>query len=279
MPDSHAPSTWKLRLAQGFLAVLLPLQTLLLCLFVAGCWPIQNPDGTLVTNLDRLTTGASDVTPVTELDLLFLVMACGALGASLHALYSFCDYMGNRRFQGSWFFWYLGRTPIGMAVATVLYLALRGGFTGFSGGLKDLNIYGIAGIAALTGMFSRQAVTKLADISTTIFTKLPPQPDALQNPRPAITALEPAFLIAGTAEPKLRLLGRDFAPGLRVVVDHMLCEARWLSATEVECRLCEKLVDDPTTLTVAVRNPDPSPGESPALSLPVIAASAAPPPR
>lgn len=278
-PAPRPPSSWKVRLIQTFLAILLPLQTILLSIAVCVCWPVQNAEGKLVTNLDLLKADSpAELAPVTEMDLLFLVMACGALGATLHALYSFCDYVGNRRFQISWTLWYLGRLPIGMAVATVLYLALRGGFTGFSGGLKDLNIYGIAGIAALTGMFSRQAVTKLAEISNTIFTKLPPQPDALQHPRATLTAIKPPLLAAGTTKATIRLEGHDFVPGLRVVVDHMLCEAKWLSATEIECQLCEKLIDDPTTLTVAVRNPDPSPGESETLALSVVAPAELPPP-
>lgn len=262
------PPTWKLRLVETILAILLILQTAFMSFLVYAFWPLQNAAGDF-TRQGILTEGEK---PVTEQDLLLLVMACGGLGATLHALYSFCDYVGNRRFQLSWFVWYVGRMPIGMAVATVLYLALRGGFTGFSGGLKDLNLYGIAGIAALTGMFSRHAVTKLSEIATTIFTKLPPQPDALQNPRAALNAIKPATIHAGSTAVKIKLEGRDFVPGLRVVVDHMFCETTWKSPTEAEFILCDKLIDDPTMLTIAVRNPDPCPGESETRDLAVVPA-------
>lgn len=267
VPHLESPPTWKLRLVETFLAILLITETIALVVAMVFLWPTAHPGDAVGTATDP--TLPATLSPETE--LLLLVMVCGGLGATLHAIYSFCDYVGNRRFQLSWTVWYLGRLPVGMAVALVLYLTLRGGFTGFSSGVNDLNLYGVAGLAALTGMFSRQAVTKLSEIANTIFTKLPPQPDALQSPRAVLNAIKPATITAGSTAVKIVLEGRDFVPGLRVVVDHMFCEAAWKSPTEAEVILCDKLIDDPTTLTIAVRNPDPCAGESDARELAVVA--------
>jgi hypothetical protein len=268
------PPTWKLRLVETFLAVLLITETVALVLAMVVLWPsphASNDGAAVAADTAAIQEGLpANLSPETE--LLLLVMTCGGLGATLHAIYSFCDYVGNRRFHLSWTVWYLGRLPVGMAVALVLYLTLRGGFTGFSSGVSDLNLYGVAGLAALTGMFSRQAVTKLSEIANTIFTKLPPQPDALQNPRAALHAIKPATIPAGSTAVKIKLEGRDFVPGLRVVVDHMFCETTWKSPTEAEFILCDKLIDDPTLLTIAVRNPDPCPGESETRDLAVVPA-------
>jgi hypothetical protein len=264
MNSNHPPGHGKALLAQTLLAILLPCQTAGLSYAVFTSWPARGGSQGAVSDTANL--------PLTETRLLLLVMLCGALGASLHALYSFCDYTGNRRFQMSWFFWYIGRVPVGMSVATVLYLALRGGFTGFSGGINDLNLYGIAGIASLTGMFSRQAVTKLSEIATTIFTKLPPQPDALQHPKPTLLAIRPPTVEVGSGEVRLAIEGRDFIPGLHVVVNRMQCEASWKSATEAEVVLAAQFTDKADTLTISLRNPDPSPGESDKRELAVVAA-------
>lgn len=268
---AEPPAIWKLRLVETFLATLLIIETVALVFAMVILWP--SPPQSSAGSAEAASIGQalpSNLSPETE--LLLLVMTCGGLGATLHAIYSFCDYVGNRRFQLSWTVWYLGRLPVGMAVALVLYLTLRGGFTGFSSGVSDLNLYGVAGLAALTGMFSRQAVTKLSEIANTIFTKLPPQPDALQNPRAVLNSIKPATIHAGSTAVKITLEGRDFVPGLRVVVDHMFCEAAWKSPTSAEVILCDKLIDDPTTLTIAVRNPDPCPGESEIRDLAVVPA-------
>jgi hypothetical protein len=68
--------------------------------------------------------------PSAESVLILLVILAGALGAYIHAATAFAKYVGTRRFERSWYWWYLGRLPIGSALALVVYFALRGGLVG-----------------------------------------------------------------------------------------------------------------------------------------------------
>jgi hypothetical protein len=102
---------------------------------------------------------------------LFLIAAvAGALGACVHLATSFADYAGNEKLAISWLWWYVFRPFIGMALAEIAYLAIRGGFFN-SGGAPTANIspYGVAAITALTGLFSKQATDKLREVFETLF--------------------------------------------------------------------------------------------------------------
>jgi hypothetical protein len=103
-------------------------------------------------------------------NLLLLVAAMGALGALIHVTSSFADYVGNRRLMWSWVWWLLLRVPIGVALALVFYMLIRGGLIIPNGSTEpQINPYGIAGLAALIGMFAKQATDKLADIFDNLF--------------------------------------------------------------------------------------------------------------
>jgi hypothetical protein len=67
--------------------------------------------------------------------------------------------------------WYVLRPFIGMGIAAIFYLVLRGGLVLLSAplDLKTLNPYGIGAFAALSGMFSKQAADKLSDIFDNLF--------------------------------------------------------------------------------------------------------------
>lgn len=103
-------------------------------------------------------------------NLLLLVAAMGALGALIHVTSSFADYVGNRQLVWSWVWWLLLRIPIGVALAIVFYMLIRGGLIIPNGSTEpQINPYGIAGLAALVGMFAKQATDKLADIFENLF--------------------------------------------------------------------------------------------------------------
>lgn len=84
---------------------------------------------------------------------------------------SFATYVGNKSLVDSWYWWYVLRPFIGMALALVFYFAIRGGLLLVAGvaDTKSLNPYGIAAISGLVGMFSKQATDKLSDVFTTLF--------------------------------------------------------------------------------------------------------------
>lgn len=104
-----------------------------------------------------------------EVRLLLLAMIAGALGSFIHAGTSFADYVGNRKLSGNWVWWYLLRPFIGMTLALVFYFVVRGGFISPSAGGGDMNPFGIAAMAGLVGMFSKQAIDKLNEVFNSLF--------------------------------------------------------------------------------------------------------------
>lgn len=106
-----------------------------------------------------------------EIRLMLLAVLAGALGAYVHLATSFADYSGNQRLMMSWGWWYLLRPFIGMALAEVVYLSLRGGLLSATGGAATSAIspYGVAAVTALTGLFSKQATDKLQETFETLF--------------------------------------------------------------------------------------------------------------
>jgi hypothetical protein len=111
-----------------------------------------------------------------EVRFLLIVTLTGALGSYIHAATSFVDYLGNRKFVKSWTWWYLLRPFIGVALAILVYFAVRGGLISASTGAVNLSPYGVAAIAGLAGLFSRQATDKLREVFETLFkTDHPPE--------------------------------------------------------------------------------------------------------
>ena len=104
-----------------------------------------------------------------ETDLLLLAAIFGALGSFLHVARSFATFAGNRALVASWIWWYCLQPLAGMALAVVVYVVVRGGFLSAGASGADVSPYGVAGIAALAGMFSKQATDKLNEVFSTMF--------------------------------------------------------------------------------------------------------------
>ena len=95
-------------------------------------------------------------------------MIGGIIGASVHALTSVIDYIGNGKLTVSWVPFYVVRPFIGLLLALVLYFAIRGGFLTASSG-TEVSPYGAVTLAAFAGMFSKQATDKLQEVFETMF--------------------------------------------------------------------------------------------------------------
>jgi len=104
-----------------------------------------------------------------DIDLMLLVLLAGALGAWIHVGRSYVEFVGNRTFRASWIPWYLLHPLLGSGLALIFYFSVRGGF--FMAGTKgtDVNPYGITGVSALVGLFSKQATNKLSELFDTLF--------------------------------------------------------------------------------------------------------------
>lgn len=112
--------------------------------------------------------GAS-YSPDPEVTLLLLVAVLSALGSYVHAAQSFVDFAGNRQLVVSWIWWYPFRILIGVGLAEIFYFAIRAGFFGTDTPTSFINPYGIAAVAGLVGLFSKQATDKLAEVFETLF--------------------------------------------------------------------------------------------------------------
>ncbi|MFG2790820.1 hypothetical protein [Streptomyces sp. NPDC048419] len=100
--------------------------------------------------------------------LFLVVAAAGGLGSLIHVLRSLYEYVGNRRLRRSWLLMYALEPVVGAVLALVVYCVLRGGLTTTMASSGDINPYGVAAVAALVGMFSRQTVQKLVTVFDTL---------------------------------------------------------------------------------------------------------------
>jgi hypothetical protein len=132
----------------------------------------------LSVNVDACPDGSSTqslaiISLPRDIDLIFLVLIGGALGAFLHSARSFTDFVGNEVLKSSWAWWYYLHPFLGAILALTFYAAVRGGFLAISTGTpvktQDLSPFAITSIAVLVGMFSKIATKKLGEIFETIF--------------------------------------------------------------------------------------------------------------
>jgi hypothetical protein len=107
-----------------------------------------------------------------ELTVLQAVIALGALGGFLHLTSSLAQFIGNRQLRRSWIPYYLLMPFEGGALAPIVYLLLRVGVLSPGAGVAELNTVGLYAFAALTGLFSKQALSMLGDVFNIIFKKI-----------------------------------------------------------------------------------------------------------
>jgi hypothetical protein len=159
MKDNHTHSkriTWP---AATLVFIYLVGIVVLAVITLVAAWP--GPSGPLVQT--RLGTVSTELR-------YFLVVACSsALGASIHAIQSFVDYVGNRMLVKSWLLFYVVRVFVAVPLALIAYVAVRASLLSTSAPVTDLNAYGIAALSGLVGMFSKPAVDKLNDVFATLF--------------------------------------------------------------------------------------------------------------
>lgn len=153
-----------------------------------------------------------------EVRLLLIALLAGALGAFVHAATSFADFVGNRKLSGSWVWWYLLRPFIGMALALVFYFVVRAGFISPSAGAGDMNPFGIAAMAGLVGMFSKQATDKLSEVFTAVFGAKGDERRGGKLQGPTVTSIDPV-LGPVTGKTTVKITGTGFLPDARVTFD------------------------------------------------------------
>jgi hypothetical protein len=205
-----------------------------------------------------------------DTQLILLVMIAGAMGSFVHIATSFSDYVGNDRLSLSWLWWYLLRPFIGMTLAAIFYVAIRGGFLGTGDQSGDINPYGVAALAGLVGMFSKQATDKLNEVFDTLFKTDKgdaKRKNSLDNPVPVVSNVEPQTIEPKTQSPVVAITGSSFVNGATVSVNGTNRETEFISKTRLRATLLTTDVDKEGELELTVLNPEPGGGRSTPIKL------------
>jgi hypothetical protein len=196
--------------------------------------------------------------------LILLVIIAGILGSFVHGATSLADYIGNDNFNKNWTWFYLLRPAIGMSLALVFYFVIRGGFLTTSGGAKDINPFGIAALAGLVGMFSKQATDKLSEVFTTLFKASAGEGDdkrsgsLLEKGAPTVTSVAPPSLSVGVTGQSLTIIGSNFDEKSIVFLNNTAQSTTFVDATKLTVAVDTAMVGSFGTLMLKVVNPDKS---------------------
>jgi hypothetical protein len=205
--------------------------------------------------------------------LILLVIVAGMLGSFVHGATSLADYLGCNNFNRNWTWFYVLRPAIGMALALVFYFVIRGGFLTTTGGAKDINPYGIAALAGLVGMFSKQATDKLGEVFGTLFRSAPGEGDEKRKgalkPKPiTVGGVIPPAVAAGSTNQGITVTGTNFVEGSIVHLNNAPQPTTFVSPTQLTAQIDDALLAVPATLKLKVVNEPES--ESPTIDLPVF---------
>jgi hypothetical protein len=244
----------------------------LLFYFLVSTWPIANAEKKLIASTFFLW----DLPSETDTRLFLTVIAAGAVGSLIHTLTSFGDYVGNQRLSANWVWWFILRMPIGIALALLFYLVLRGGLImpSSNGGTLDttnINVYGIAAISAMAGMFSKQATDKLREVFETLFRPREPvdRADPLVQGMPVISSTTPATLKVGVPS-ALTVTGRGFQPACNVLINGNPRDSQRTSDTQLTVTVvAADVANAGQPLQLIVENPGQRGGKSAPFTVPV----------
>jgi len=258
------------------LGLVLALAGLGLILLLVSLWPAvqrataENAGDQVV----KLFGAGNGFTISPDTTLLLLVVVVSALGSFVHAATSFATYVGNRRLMRSWVWWYLLRVIIGSALAVLFYFALRGSFMSATSATSSqaVNPYGIAALAGLVGLFSKQAIDKLREVFETAFhaTGDEERKDKATNPQPHVSGVTPPSIPKGSSDTVLTIQGQGFIGMSSVELTRLGTEpqvtvprtATYVSASEITVKLTAEDLAEAGEVEIKVVNPAPGGGTS-----------------
>lgn len=155
--------------------------------------------------------------PVSHTILLCLVALVGAIAATLHGVKSLVEFVGNGDYRKQWAMWYLSRPLVGTVLALIVHFLIVGNIapgieTEADSAQTVSGIYTALGVAGLVGLFSKQALHKLADVFDTIF-----QSDRDQQLKDGLTP-EPQIDRVERTNSTLEIFGSHFQPNASVLI-------------------------------------------------------------
>jgi hypothetical protein len=150
---------------------------------------------------------------------IFFVILCGSLGSMLYFASSFVNFVGNRTFKSSWFWFYISRPFVGGALALIFYFVA---LAGFLKGTPSANLPTIAMISALVGLFSEKAVKKLSDILDVLLATKDDRKDKVdEKSGPKIDSTDPPNVPPGK-DASVQVKGSNFGTTPKVTVNGMV---------------------------------------------------------
>ncbi len=206
-----------------------------------------------------------------ELNLIGLALAAGALGAWLACIRSFVGYIGNRTFSPSWAFFYLSRPGFGAGLALVAHMAHRSGNLGSAVTATDPTV--VIFYSAVVGLFADEALQKLHDIFRAAFGVQDNRGDKMnqsnqQTPTPSPGTPTITKITASLAAGHIQIQGGNFVDPATVLVNGTALTVTFRDdkTLEVAFPTGAKPGDQ---LQIKVRNPDTK--ESPVVPAAVTA--------
>lgn len=160
-PELWPMGTW----TKWAIAIYFVVLVVFISYFLLATWPVsgtEDDSGKVEYFFGRITL----YMPM-EARLILLVILAGALGSCIHLGTSFVFFLGKGELKQSFAGWYMLRPFIGASLAALFYFAFRGVL--FTATPSDFNLYGVVAIAALAGMFAKQATEKLREVFDKIF--------------------------------------------------------------------------------------------------------------
>jgi glycerol uptake facilitator-like aquaporin len=100
---------------------------------------------------------------------LVVVLCAGGLGTLFRGIGSLAWYSGTRTLLQSWLFNYYAQPLKGALLGLMFFFVFRAGLLATNTSVTDTNPAGFAALAALVGMFDREATKKLQQVAQSLF--------------------------------------------------------------------------------------------------------------
>jgi hypothetical protein len=192
------------------------------------------------------------------MSMLVIVALFGALGGLLHATNSLVAFVGNRTFVSSWAFFYMARPFVGAVMALLVFLVFKGHLSNEI--VKMSEIFSIAAVAGLVGMFSDRTAEKLKEVFDVV---LGPKADQRANKlqggqptKPTIAGVTPERLTVGAAPPVMLVVkGTGFDAKTKGQVNGKERPTTFQNESQLTIELDAADVAAAGTIVVTVANP------------------------
>jgi hypothetical protein len=231
-PRAGAAATWQRRLLGGGLLV----AGVLLIDALIAVWPAVNAPAGEARSVP-FPFGFAEFNMVQNTALLLLVVIAAGLGATVNTTTEFAYRVGDNRLDRSYLWWYPMRYVIAATLALVFYFVVRGGLLNTTASASDeLNVYVLAGLSGLAGLFSTQ-VTRLLG---RVFGAVPGAEEVYAQPAPKVDQLVRGEDDEKGSPGELVLQGHGFAARPTVMVDGEQQKARLIDDTRIGLRLDPK---------------------------------------